>query len=69
MKKTLNIDAELLAEARKTSGAPTDTATIHEGLHALVRRAAFERMLRYREPGARDTPRRRPPVRARGSAR
>ncbi|HET9783528.1 MAG TPA: type II toxin-antitoxin system VapB family antitoxin [Terriglobales bacterium] len=44
MKKTLNIDAELLAEARKVSGAATDTETIRQGLQALVRRAAYERL-------------------------
>lgn len=69
MKKTLNIDAELLAEARAICKASTDTETIHQGLRALVRQAAYERLGRYREPGARDVPRRREPLRARRAAR
>ncbi|MGH9414238.1 MAG: type II toxin-antitoxin system VapB family antitoxin [Terriglobales bacterium] len=71
MKKTLNIDAKLLAEARASCGARTDTATIHEGLLALVRRAAFERMLQYAgsEPNAQNVPRRREAPRARRAAR
>jgi len=69
MKKTLNIDAELLAEARRICGAATDTQTIREGLLALVRRAALERLASYREPGARDTPRRREEPARHGRAR
>jgi Arc/MetJ family transcription regulator len=61
MKKTLHIDAELLAEARAVSGATTDTETVRLGLQALVRRDAYERLraLRGSEPRARDVPRRR----------
>ncbi len=61
MKKTLNIDERLLAEARLASGASTDTETIRLGLEAVVRRAAYERLrtLRGTEPRARDVPRRR----------
>ncbi len=71
MKKTLNIDAELLAEARAICKARTDTETIHQGLRALVRQAAYERLRRYlgSEPDARDVPRRREPLRARRAAR
>ena len=66
MKKTLHIDAELLQEARAASGAGTDTETVRLGLEALVRHAAYQRLLALRgsEPQARDVPRRRekPPV-------
>lgn len=69
MKKTLNIDAALLAEARAACRAATDTETVQRGLQALVRRVALERLIAYREPGARDVPRRREAASARHSAR
>lgn len=61
MKKTLHIDETLLGEARKVSGAKTDTETVRFGLEALVRHAAYERLraLRGTEPAAHDVPRRR----------
>jgi Arc/MetJ family transcription regulator len=61
MKKTLNVDERLLAEARLACGASTDTDTIRLGLEAVVRRAAYERLrtLRGSEARARDVPRRR----------
>ncbi|MDQ2712688.1 MAG: type II toxin-antitoxin system VapB family antitoxin [Acidobacteriota bacterium] len=61
MKKTLNVDDELFAEAKTASGAATDTDTVRLGLEALVRRAAYERLraLRGTEPQAQDVPRRR----------
>ena len=61
MKKTLNIDEDLLREARRAAHATTDTDTVRLGLEALVRRAAYERLraLRGAEPNARDVPRRR----------
>jgi Arc/MetJ family transcription regulator len=61
MKKTLHIDEELLAEARKAVGAETDTQTVRMGLEALLRSAAYQRLrtLRGSEPGASDVPRRR----------
>ncbi len=64
MKKTLNIDAELLKEARELSGASTDTEAVRLGLEALVRHAAYQRMRAFRgsEPGAKDVPRRREPA-------
>lgn len=65
MKKTLNIDRKLLAEARKACGAATDTDTVRLGLEALVRQAAYQRLASYggSEPDAQDVPRRRePPV-------
>jgi Arc/MetJ family transcription regulator len=68
MKKTLHIDDRLLAEARRASGAATDTETVRLGLEALVRHAAYERLraLRGSEPDARDVPRRREKPRRRG---
>jgi Arc/MetJ family transcription regulator len=61
MKKTLNIDQQLLQEAKAACGAKTDTETVRLGLDALVRHAAYERLraLRGSEPHARDVPRRR----------
>jgi Arc/MetJ family transcription regulator len=61
MKKTLNVDDELLRQARKSCGASTDTDTVRLGLEALVRHAAYERLraLRGSEPRAHDVPRRR----------
>ena len=71
MKKTFNIDEELLRKAREACGAATDTETIRQGLEALVRHAAYQRMREYlgTEPGAKDVPRRRePPARKRRRA-
>jgi len=61
MKKTLNIDADLLTEAKNACGAATDTETIRQGLESLIRRAAYERLaaLMGSEPCAIDVPRRR----------
>jgi Arc/MetJ family transcription regulator len=61
MKKTLHIDAKLLAAARAATQARTDTETVRLGLEALLRRAAYEslRTLRGSEPKAADVPRRR----------
>lgn len=63
MKKTFNIDAKLLKDAREASGAKTSTEAIRLGLQALVQSAAYERMRAYAgsEPDALDyeAPRRR----------
>ena len=61
MKKTLDLDDQLLREAKAACGAATDTETVRLGLQALLRHAAYERLraLRGAEPGARDVPRRR----------
>jgi hypothetical protein len=61
MKKTLNVDDELLIKAKAACGATTDTETIRLGLEALVRRDAYERLrsLLGSEPDAKDVPRRR----------
>jgi hypothetical protein len=62
MKKTLNIDDELLREAKAACGAATDTETIRIGLQALIRAKAYERLrsLLGTERSVRDVPRRRP---------
>jgi Arc/MetJ family transcription regulator len=64
MKKTLQIDDQLLAAAKGACRASTDTETIRLGLEALVRRGAQERLraLRGSEPGAKHAPRRREKV-------
>jgi len=61
MKKTFNIDEELLKEAKTACGAGTDTATLRMGLEALVRHAAYQRLraLGGTESNAHDLPRRR----------
>ena len=61
MKKTLNINVELLEEAKVACGATTDTDVVRLGLEALVRLAAYERLraLRGSEIDAVDVPRRR----------
>ncbi len=61
MKKTLNIDEQLLRDAKSAAGAQTDTDTVRLGLEALVRRGAYERLraLRGSELQARDVRRRR----------
>lgn len=61
MKKTFNVDEKLLKAAKTACGAATDTEAIRQGLQALVRHAAYQRMKAFRgsEPGAKDVPRRR----------
>ena len=61
MKKTFNVDAKLLEEAKIACGARTDTETLRLGLDALIRHAAYERLrsLLGSEPHAQDVPRRR----------
>jgi hypothetical protein len=61
MKKTLNIDEDLLKDAKEACGATTDTETVRNGLEALVRHAAYQslRKLLGSEPDAQDVPRRR----------
>ena len=63
-KKTFNIDEQLLREARDASRARTGTETIRLGLEALIRSAAYQRLLAYAgsEPYAQDVPRRRPEI-------
>jgi hypothetical protein len=61
MKKTFDVDEALLKEAKAACGAATDTETLHLGLQALVRHAAYQalRALGGSEPDAQDVPRRR----------
>jgi len=61
MKKTLNIDEELLKQAKESCGAETDTEAVRLGLESLVRHAAYQRLraLCGSEPDAREVPRRR----------
>jgi Arc/MetJ family transcription regulator len=44
MKKNLHIDDDLFEEAKRSSGAATDTETVRLGLEALVHHAAYERL-------------------------
>ena len=71
MKKTFNIDEKLLKEAKAACGAATDTEAIRQGLQALVRHAAYQRLkeLLGSEPDAQLVPRRREkPARKRRAA-
>ena len=69
-KTTLNIDEQLLAEAREATGAASDTETVRLGLRELVRRAAQKRMATFigSEKGRsmHDVPRRREGAKRRG---
>ncbi len=67
MKKTLHIDEQLLRDARAACGASSDTETIRQGLQALIRHAAYQRLraLAGSEPDAQDVPRRREPASSR----
>lgn len=62
MRTTLDLDEELLREAMEVTHAPTKTAVVHQGLHALVERAARKRLaaLYGSVPEAEAPPRRRP---------
>ena len=69
MKKTLHIDADLLRDAKSASSARSDTDAVRLGLEALVRQGAYDRLrvLRGKEPRAKNTPRRREGAEARHS--
>ena len=60
MRTTLILNDELIAKARELTGVSEKTALVHEGLRALIARAAASRLaaLGGRMPGAR-APRRR----------
>lgn len=62
MRTTLNLDEELLREARKLTGVDERTALIHEGLRALIARESARRLAKLggTSPGVRRIPRRRP---------
>jgi len=71
MKKTFNVDAKLLKDAKEACGVKTDTEAIRLALEGLVRSAAYKRLaaLMGSEPDAKDVPRRREePVRKRKAA-
>ena len=70
-KTTFNIDEKLLKDAKDACGAATYSDTIRQGLEALVRRAAYQRIREYlgSEPNAQFVPRRREkPARRRRAA-
>ena len=61
MRTTLNLDEELITEARRLTGVDERTALIHEGLRALISRESAHRLARLggSEPGAKPIKRRR----------
>ncbi len=61
MRTTINLDDELLAEARRITGIKGRTALIHEGLRALIERESARRLARLggSEAQLRAVPRRR----------
>ena len=62
MRTTVNIDEDLLAQARRVTGVNERTALIHAGLEALIARESARRLARLggSEPRLRRPPRRRP---------
>ncbi len=62
MRTTINLDDELLEEARRITGMEGRTALIHEGLRALIERESARRLARLGDSEAqlRPIPRRRP---------
>jgi Arc/MetJ family transcription regulator len=62
VRTTINLDDELIEEARRVSGMEGRTALIHEGLRALIERESARRLARLggSEPSLRPIPRRRP---------
>jgi Arc/MetJ family transcription regulator len=62
VRTTINLDDELLEEARRVTGMKGRTALIHEGLRALIERESARRLARLggSEAQLRPVPRRRP---------
>lgn len=62
MRTTLNIDDELLEEARRLTGVKEKAALVREGLRALIERESARRLARLggSEPHLKEVPRRRP---------
>ena len=62
MRTTLDLDEELINEARELTGIQEKTALIHAGLKSLLAREAARRLaaLGGSQPGIRPVPRRRP---------
>jgi Arc/MetJ family transcription regulator len=61
MRTTINLDDQLLTEARRITGMTERTALIHEGLRALIERESARRLARLggSEPRLQPVPRRR----------
>ena len=61
MRTTINLDDQLLTEARRITGMKERTALIHEGLRALIERESARRLARLggSEPRLQPVPRRR----------
>jgi Arc/MetJ family transcription regulator len=62
MRTTINLDEQLLEEARRITGMKERTALIHAGLRALIERESARRLARLAgsEPQLQPIPRRRP---------
>jgi Arc/MetJ family transcription regulator len=62
MRTTVTLDDELLEQASAAVGSDERSRVLHEGLKALIQRAAAERLIRLggSAPGARRPTRRRP---------
>ncbi|WP_019021645.1 type II toxin-antitoxin system VapB family antitoxin [Thioalkalivibrio sp. ALE23] len=62
MRTTINIDDELLEEARRMTGVTEKTILVREGLRALVERESARRLAQLggSEPDLEAVPRRRP---------
>lgn len=62
MRTTINLDDDLLEEARRITGTKERTALVHAGLKALIERESARRLARLggSEPELREVPRRRP---------
>ncbi|CAN5759705.1 type II toxin-antitoxin system VapB family antitoxin [soil metagenome] len=62
MRTTINLDDQLLDEARRITGMEGRTDLIHEGLRALIERESARRLARLggSETQLRPVPRRRP---------
>lgn len=61
MRTTVNLDEDLIEQAKRITGTRERTALIHEGLRALIERESARRLARLggSEPGLRPVPRRR----------
>ncbi len=64
MRTTLNIDDDLLEQARELSGLEEKTSLIREGLRALIERESARRLAKLggSQPQLESTPRRRSTV-------